>query len=66
MPFFNPLSLEIGQEKIIKVGQIRQNKEYHGTNQNAKKKKLDKLSLPSNNGMLVLYLCWGKGEKRRP
>ncbi len=39
MPFFNPLLLEIGQEKIIKVGQIRQNKEYHGTNQSAKKKK---------------------------
>jgi len=66
MPFFNPFSLEIGQEKIIKVDQSRQNKVYHGTNQSAKTKKLGKLSLPSHNGLLVLHVCWGKGGKRRP
>jgi hypothetical protein len=42
--------LKIGGENN-QSGQIRQNKEYHGTNQNAKKKKLSKLSLPSHNGM---------------
>jgi hypothetical protein len=56
--------LEIGRENN-QSGQIRQNKEYYA-NQIAKKKKLGKLSLPSHNGMCFLYLCLGKGGKRRP